>query len=150
MAHRHGVSELYAAMLMIGVTLSLGSVVVAAAVGQFGLASDSASLGSSLSQDLAGTQLSLVYSAVEPSASCPAFGGAQEGTLLSVALYDYGSEAFSPSGFVVNSTVHQGPYASAPPGALTVYTIQLSACAHQSGEAILAYDARGAVVQFET
>ncbi|MDE1858458.1 MAG: hypothetical protein KGI26_05290 [Thaumarchaeota archaeon] len=135
---------------MVGVTLSLGSLVVVAATSQFGLASSAASLGASLAEGAAQTQVSMVYDAVQPSGTCPAFGGQQEGTSLAVALYDYGSQGFSPAGFVVNSTGYPGTWAEVAPGSLGVYTLALSACAHPSGLTILAYDASGDEVQFGT
>ena len=135
---------------MIGDTLSLGSLVVAAATGQFGLVSDTASLSASLRENSAGVQIGLVYAAVPPGATCPSYRGYQEGTELVIALYDYGSAGFAPSGFVVNSTVYGGVFAPSGPGALATYTIALSACAHQSGLTVFAYDALGEVVQFET
>jgi hypothetical protein len=144
------VSELYAAVLMVGVTLSLGSLVVAAATSQFGLATDSASLGASLREGAAGTQLGMVYAAVQPSGSCPAYEGGQEGSTLTIAVFDYGSAGFTPAGFVVNSTVYAGSFGEAAPGALAQYTVALASCAHQSGLTVLAYDSSGEEVQFGT
>ncbi|MDE1853619.1 MAG: hypothetical protein KGI38_07720 [Thaumarchaeota archaeon] len=147
---RSGVSELYAAVLMIGVTISVGSLVVAAASSQFGLAADSASLGSSIQQTSAEVQLGLVYVAVPPSGSCPSYQGFQEGTTLTVALFDFGSAGFSPAGFVVNSTVVLGSYGTVGPGALGQFVVALGSCAHHSGLVILAYDSAGDEVQFGT
>ena len=147
---RRGVSELFAAVLMVGVTLSLGSLVVAAATAQFGLTSDSASLGASLRQGAAGTQLALIYDAVQPSGSCPAYRGYQEGTNLTLAVYGYGSEGFTPAGFVVNSTDYSGGYAAVNHGTLAQYSVALSECAHASGLTVMAYDASGDEVQFGT
>ena len=147
---RGGVSELYAAVLMIGVTISLGSLVLAAASSQFGLAADSASLGSSLQQTSAEVQLGVVYVAVPPSGSCPLYQGFQEGTTLTVGLFDYGSAGFSPAGFVVNSTAVPGSYGTVVPGALGQFAVTLGSCAHHSGQVILAYDSAGDEVQFGT
>ncbi|MDG7010989.1 MAG: hypothetical protein JRN57_02595 [Nitrososphaerota archaeon] len=147
---RRGVSELYAAVLMIGVTLSIGSIVVVAATSQFDLASSSATLGASLREGAAETQLGLVYAAVRPSASCPAYRGYQEGTDLTVALYDLGETGFAPAGFVVNGTDYVGSYSALSPGALGEYALALGSCAHPAGLTILAYDAQGDEVQFGT
>ncbi|MDG6920072.1 MAG: hypothetical protein JRN59_00910 [Nitrososphaerota archaeon] len=143
-------SELYASLLMIGVTLSLGSLVVAAATSQFGLASDSASAEAALSERTAGVQVALVYSAVMPSTACPDYQGAQEGENLTLALYDYGADGFTPTGFVVNSTVVTGGFGALGPGSLAVFDVPLGACAHPSGASVAAFDAAGDEVQFET
>ncbi len=143
-------SELYASMLMIGVTLSVGSFVAYAAVSQAGAASGSASLGAALAQSSAGTQLSLVYAAVTPSASCPTYAGYHEGTSLSLSLYDYGTASFSPAAIMVNSTVYPGSYATISAGDLATYTIPLATCAHSSGLTIFAVDPSGGEVQVGT
>ena len=145
---RRGVSELYASMLMVGVTLSLGGVVVAAALGSFGQAENSASIGASLQGTEAGTQVSLVYASVTPSGSCPVYRGAQEGTSLTIFLFDYGEIAFSPSEFAVNSTFYQGNFSAIGPGALGEYTLALGSCAHPSGLTMAAADSSGDEVQF--
>ncbi|MDG6986053.1 MAG: hypothetical protein JRM73_04825 [Nitrososphaerota archaeon] len=132
------------------VTLSLGSAVVAAATAEFGVASSSDSLGASLSQASAGTQLSLVYSEVAPAGACPTYHGTQEGYALALAVFDYGSASFAPSGLVVNSTVYPGPLPTDAPGSMVVYGVTLSVCSHSSGLTVLAYDPAGAEVQFET
>ena len=135
---------------MMAVTLSLGSAVVAAATAEFGVASSSESLGASLSQASAGTQLSLVYSTVVPAGACPTYQGAQEGYALTLALFDYGAAAFTPSGLVVNSTVYPGPLPTDAPGSMVAYSVTLSVCSHASGLTVLAYDPAGGEVQFET
>ena len=135
---------------MIGVTLSLGSMVVAAATSQLGLGANSASLGASLGQGAAETQLGLVYDSILPSGSCPVYRGYQEGTALTVALYDYGAKGFTPAGFVVNSTLYTGNFTEAAPGALQEYALALSGCAHPSGLTVMAYDSSGDVVEFAT
>ena len=135
---------------MIGVTLSLGSMVVAGATSQFGLASDSASAGAALSEGSAGTQVALVYSTVSPSSSCPSYRGTQEGPNLTLALYDYGAAPFTPAGFVVNSTPIAGGFPPLDPGSLVVFHIPLGVCAHPSGQTVVAFDAAGEEVQVET
>ncbi|MDG7012621.1 MAG: hypothetical protein JRN11_05225 [Nitrososphaerota archaeon] len=135
---------------MIGVTLSLGSMVVAAATSQFSLASDSASAGAALSEDSAGVQVSLAYSTVSPSSACPSYQGAQEGPNLTLALYDYGAAAFTPAGFVVNSTMVDGDFPPLGPGSLVVFQVPLGVCAHPSGQTVIAFDAAGEEVQVET
>ena len=147
---RKGVSELYASMLMVGVTLSLGSVVLAAALGAFNQSAGAESMGTSLQESASGVQVSLVYAAVAPSGSCPAYGGAREGTSLSLALFDYGTVGFAPTELTVNSTVYQGSFPAVSPGAMRLYTITLGTCAHHSGQSIGAVDAEGDEVQFDS
>lgn len=151
LSHRRvGVSELYASVLMIGVTLAVGGMVVASALGQFSLAEGSASLGASLVQSSAGVQLGLSYVAVLSSSSCPTHGGYHEGTYLTVAVYNYGSAGFTPAEFVVNSTIYQGNYATSEPGSLSAYSLSLAGCAHASGLTLVVADSSGDEVQFES
>jgi flagellin-like protein len=147
-AGRRGVSELYASLLMVGVTLSLGGLVAAAAVSQFGLQSGSAAAAGGVQQASQGKLLSLVYATVQQgSGGCAAPG---EGRTLTFAVYDYGSSAFLPSTVLVNSTAVAGPYPGAGPGEVATYTLALAGCARSSGQTILMGDAAGDVVQFET
>ena len=132
---------------MIGVTLSLGSVVVFAALGQFGLAANAASLGAGLNQSSAETQIGLVYAAVASSASCPKSGGVQEGVSLTLALYNYGSVSFSPSQLLVNATAYPGTYGSLAPGSLGLYAVTLAGCAHSSGQSVVVADSSGNVFE---
>lgn len=147
---RAGVSELYASMLMIGVTLALGGIVVAAAMGSAGQANASASLGSALQEEGSGVRLSLVYAVVAPSGACPPYRGVDEGTSLTVALFDYGTEGFSPAEIGVNSTLYSGGFPTASPGAMAYYTVVLGTCAHASGLTVAAIDTRGEEVQVGT
>ena len=147
---RRGVSELYASMLLIGVTLSLGSFVTATAVGRFSQGERQASIGSSLEGRRAGTLVSLVYVSVEPSPSCPTYGGYAEGRKVEIAIFDYGSESFSPSNLAVNSTVYPGSYTPVQPDGMASYTIDLGACAHPSGQTVLLTDSWGDGFQFES
>ncbi len=130
-------------MLMVGVTLSLGSVVAAAALGQFGLANGAASADAAVRQTSAGVGLSLVYVAVAPSGSCPLYDGYPEGTAMTVSLYNYGAASFAPSEFMVNSTAYPGTYAALGAGTLGAYTILLASCAHASGQTLLILDPAG-------
>lgn len=136
-------------MLLVGVTLSLGSMVVAAAEGQFSLASGTASLEGRINQDAASVQLALVYSTAT-AGSCGSYLGSPEGTTLTVALFDYGSGTFTPSGFTVNSTVITGTYGALSPGELVAYALPLGPCVHSSGQTVVAFDSSGGEVQFET
>lgn len=147
---RRGVSELYASMLMIGVTLSIGGFVAMAATSGFGLAAGSASLGTSLQQSSSELRVGLVYSAVVPSGSCPVYQGFTEGTSLTLSFYDYGTVGFAPVEFVLNSTAYAGSYATLTPGTMSQYTIALSSCAHSSGQTVLAVDSQGDEMQVET
>lgn len=143
-------SELYASVLMVGVTISLGSVIVAAALGSVGQTQEASSLAASLQQSASGRELSLAYVAVAPSGACPAHGGTNEGTTITVALFDYGAAGFTPAEFVVNSTVYPGSYQPLLPGTMGQYTISLGACAHPAGQTITAVDAEGGEVQVES
>jgi hypothetical protein len=135
---------------MIGVTLSLGGYVAFAAVEQFGMATDAASLGTSLELSSSGVQLGFVYAAVAPSAACPVYAGHDEGTSLTVSFFDYGTSPFAPAEFYVNSTAYPGTYPILSPGGLVPYTIDVSTCAHSTGQTVLAVDAAGDEVQVGT
>lgn len=139
-------SELYATMLMVGVTLSLGSVVTAAAVGAFGQTEGAASMGASLQESAFGVRLSLVYATVAPSGGCQAY----EGTNITLALYDYGAAGFTPVELAVNSTVYGGGFQAVQPGALVLYSVALGSCAHASGQTIVVVDGEGDEVQLES
>ncbi len=143
-------SELYAAVLVIGVTLSFGSIVVAAAGTQFGAEGNASSLGSSLAQTSAGIQVGLVYAAVSPSLSCPQYRSFNEGTSLTLALYDFGSAPLSPAGLVVNSTVYVGGFPTVPAGGMAQVTLTLTSCAHSSGQTVVMFDSAGDEAQIET
>jgi len=147
---RRGVSELYATMLMVGVTLSLGGVVSFAAAGQFELNARSASLGAALVQSSAGVQLSLVYVSTPASASCPTYQGYNEGAILTLSLYNYGTTSFTPAEFVVNSTAYPGVYGTLAPGSMVGYTVSSGSCIHSSGQAILVIDTWGDAIQLES
>ena len=140
-------SELYASILMVGVTVSLGSVLVGAAVGSIGQAQGASSLGASIQSSAYGRELSLVYIVVAPSGTCPPYRGVREGTELTLAMFDYGANGFSPAEFVVNSTVLLGTYPGLSPGTMGQYTITLGSCAHSGGQTVTAIDSEGDVVQ---
>ncbi len=135
-------------MLMLGVTLSVGGIVSYAAVGQFGLAADSATVGASLGQTSAGVQLGLVLVSVASSTSCPSYQGYNEGTALSLSLYNYGASDFTPAEIILNSTAYSGAYGTLGAGTLGSYAITLSSCAHPSGQTIVAVDSLGDEVEF--
>jgi len=145
-SHR-GVSELYASVLMVGVTISLGSVLVAGALGSIGQAEGASSLGASLQQSASGRELSLTFLTIASSSSCPRYLRANEGTTMTLALFDYGAEGFTPVEIMVNSTIHPGNYSAISPGTMGQYAIALGACAHSTGQTITAVDAQGDEVQ---
>lgn len=150
---RRGVSELYASVLMIGVTLSFGSIVASAAVSQF-QASTQGDSQSVLAQEASvGKQVALVYgTVVQGSGGCTAtYVGAGGGTYLEgksyvLALYDYGSASFAPAEVFDNGTL-------LPPGGYAVIaadgpgpvsdSLALAACARPSGQTFLLVDASG-------
>ena len=149
---RRGVSELYASMLMVAVTLAFGGAASALAMGQFGLAASSASLSGSLAQRSSGTQVSLIY-AYAGQGSCPAYKGAPEGTTLSLILSDYGSSRFAPVAAFVNGTIYASNYPVVSPGGTATVAIPLlpsGTCAHSSGQTVLLVDSDGDEVQFAT
>jgi hypothetical protein len=151
LSKRSGVSELYAAMLMIGVTLVFGGFVTGAAISQFGLASYSASVGAAVQEASVGKLVSFVYGVATPSASCPVHGGINEGTTYTIALFDYGSVSFTPSELFINGTLYAGGgFGTMPTGIMTTFTLSLPSCAHSSGQTILFVDAHGDEVQVET
>src|SRR5712692_8543881 len=93
-----GVSELYASMLMIGVTLSVGGMVTSAAISHFDLQSNSAALGESLQQASTDKHLGLVYAVAAPgSGGCTTtYLGATEGNSLTFAIFNFGYVPFTP------------------------------------------------------
>jgi len=147
---RRGVSELYASVLMVGVTISLGSIVVAAALGSIGQAQEGSSLGASLEESASGRELSLAYAAVLSSGSCPAYMGVTEGTAMTLAFFDYGAVGFTPVEFMINSTTYPGNYSAISPGTIGQYAISLGTCAHPTGQTLTAVDAEGDGVQVES
>ena len=151
-SRRTGVSELFASLLMVGVTLSLGGVVTAAAVSQYGMQASSAAVSGSLEQTSAGKLVSLVYSQVAPgSGGCTrTYYGATEGETVTLELFDFGPSAFSPSVIFVNSTLFASNYPTLLPGGMAAYTLTLPDCAHAAGQTILLGDAKGDEVEFET
>jgi hypothetical protein len=151
LSRRTGVSELYAAMLMIGITLVFGGFVTGAAISQFGLASYSASVGAAVQEASVGKLVSFVYGVASPSGSCPVHGGVNEGTAYTIALYNYGTANFTPIEVFFNGTLYTGGgYGIVPTASLTTFTLTLSSCAHSSGQTVLLVDAHGDEVQFET
>jgi len=149
-SRRGGISELYASVLMVGVTLAIGGIVVSSALGQFALANDSASL-SALTQDASDrTQIGMVYVAVSPSVSCPLFGGYHEGTTVRIAVYNYGESPFTPAEIILNESLYAGSYAPLGPGSLGTYTLMVTKCAHASGQTVIVADSAGDEVEIES
>lgn len=156
-AHRNkGVSELYASLLMIGVTLSFGSVVTVAAVNQFSQSGNTGSLAATVQQASEGKAVAFVYFAVASGSGSPAcsstYQGVTEGKSSTLALYNYGTAGMNPTEVFVNGTlVYSGTgFGNIPPGALTTLGISLTSCAHQVGQTILLVDSHGDEVQFGT
>jgi hypothetical protein len=135
-------------MLLVGVTLALGSLVATSALAQSDLANSSASLGAASEEASARVQIGLVYLAVASSGSCPAYGGYHEGTSLSVAVYNYGGGTFAPAELVLNQTVYPGSYSPLGPGSMGTYTLTLAACSHSAGQTVMLADAAGDEAQF--
>ena len=153
MRPRPGISELYAAVLMVGVTISFGGFVAASAIAHFGSASQSSALASSLQDQSVGKQVSLVYGTVPNpgSGGCRTlYGGFAEGTGYVLVLFNFGTTAFTPAQILLNGTLLSGgPYAALPPGQMAAYSLTLS-CAHPSGQTFFLIDSVGDVVQVGT
>lgn len=139
---------------MVGVTISLGSLVTSLAVGGFGAAASSASFASSLQAQASGREVAFVDSSVGSQSSCPAYQGAQEGQTLVVTLFNYGSAAFTPDEFVVNGSVYySSSFQSLQAGALGTYSVSLQpagSCAHPTGQALMVVDPSGDEFQYAT
>lgn len=150
---RAGVSELYATMLMIGATLFFGSLVVGAAVSQSSASSYSSYLAASAQQASSGKLISLVYSALFPgSGGCAqTYKGFTEGTAFTLALFDYGSAAFTPAAVYLNGSLYSGSgYATVSPDGLTVYFFTMGSCVHASGQTFTLVDTAGSEVTIGT
>jgi hypothetical protein len=151
---RSAVSELFASLLMVGVTLAFGSVVTATSVNQFSTTGNSYSLGVSVQESSAGKQVSLIYGTVPVPGSggcATTYRGYTEGTAYSVALYYYGSVPFTPAEIFDNGTLLSGgPYGTIAAGSMATYNLTLPSCAHPSGQVLLLVDANGDEVQVET
>jgi FlaG/FlaF family flagellin (archaellin) len=145
---RRAVSELLATMMMIGVTLSVGGYITMAAINQFNLAENAASLAALVQQQSAGKLVSLVYSTVTPSGTCPAYGGHSEGT-LTLELYNYGTTTFAPSEAFDNGTLYAGT-GSIAAGSMGAFAFASPPCVHASGQTILLVDSYGNEIQFGT
>ena len=135
-------------MMMIGVTLSVGGYVTLAAINQFDLAGNAASLAAVVQQQSGGKLVSLIYSTVAPSASCPVYGGHNEGT-LTLELYNYGTVQIAPLKAFDNGTLFPGAGTLAP-GSLGAFTFSSPSCVHPTGQTILLIDSYGDEVQLET
>lgn len=151
---RRGVSELYASLLMIVVTLLFGSVVTVAAINQFNLSTYSGSLAETVQQASAGKLISLIYFTISAgSGSCTTvYNGVTEGTNANLALYNYGFVGMNPTEIFINGTLlYSGTgFGNIAPGSMTIYTLTLPSCAHPTGQTILLVDAYGDEIQFET
>jgi len=145
-----GISELYASVLMVGVTLTVGGLVASSAMGQFALANDSASLSAMTQEASARIQIGLVYLVAISSGSCPVYGGYREGTTVRMAIYNYGGVPFTPAEIILNGTVYTGNYAPLGPGTLGTYALTATMCLHTSGQTVIVADSAGDEVQFES
>ena len=147
-------SELYTSLLMLGVTISLGSVAAGLVANQFGLTTTTAAAGAAGDENSAGIQLSFVFAATSSANGCPTYRGVPGGTVLEVTVFDYGSSGFMPTTIVVNGTVYySSAFPTAPPGGMMTYRVPLApvgTCAHPWGQTVLMADAGGDVFQFET
>ncbi len=151
---RRAVSELYASVLMIGVTLAFGSFVAAAALNQFNLSTYAGSLAAGAQEASAGKQVSLVYGTVPTpgSGGCTtAYKGVTEGTGYTLVLYDYGSVSFTPTKLFVNGSLYSGSLGmTVPVGGMGIFTLTLPSCVHPSGQTFLFVDLNGDEVQVGT
>jgi len=149
---RRGVSELYASLLMLGVTLSFGTVVAGLALSQFGVSSSSAAAGASQQAHRYGTQVSFLYATVSQPGSCPVYRGAPEGSTVAFEVYDYGSQPYTPAEASVNRTLYFTTLGTVSGGAMGSFTLPLhpGTCTHQTGLAVMLEDSNGDEVEFVT
>jgi FlaG/FlaF family flagellin (archaellin) len=150
---RRGVSELYATVLMVGATVVFGGLVVAAAITQSNASQYSSFLAASSQQAASGKLISMVYSSVFPgSGGCTqAYGGFKEGTSYTLALYNYGTNAFAPVSVYINGTLYAGSgYPSVAAGGLTAYSFTTPSCVHASGQTFTLVEAGGNEVSIGT
>jgi len=147
---RGGISELYASVLMVGVTLTVGGLVASSALGQFATANDAASLSAMTQEASVRVQVALVYLMAASSGSCPLYGGHNEGTTIEIAVYNFGGAPFAPTEIVINGTPYAGEYAPLAQGMLGTYTLNTTTCSHSSGQTVLVADSTGNEVQFES
>jgi hypothetical protein len=109
-------------------------------------------------QASAGKLVSLVYdTVVQGSGGCSvAYGGYTEGTVFTVALYNYGTVSFTPAEVFDNATLlSSGSWSGAPsnsvtPGSMTTFTLTLMSCAHPAGQTFVLVDASGDEVTIGT
>jgi hypothetical protein len=148
------VSELYASLLMLGVTISLGSVATGLVANQFGLTTTTAAVAAAGDENSAGIQLSFIFATTSSASGCMTYRGVPGGTVLEVAVFDYGSSSFLPTTMVVNGTVYySSSFPTVPAGGMVTYRLSLDpagTCAHPWGQTVLMVDAGGDVFQFET
>jgi hypothetical protein len=145
-------------MLMVGATLSFGSLVTAAAIQQFNATASGASLVASAEQASVGKQVSLVYGTVTAgSGSCtatyrgPDGGTYTEGKAYTLALYNYGSDSFTPDEVFDNGTLLAvGGYPAIPPSGLVSIPLTLASCAHPAGQTFLLVDTSGVEITVGT
>ena len=147
---RRGISELYASVLMVGVTLTVGGLVASSALGQFAMANDSASLSATAQEASVRIRVGLVYFLAASNSSCPLYGGYHEGTTMEIAIYNYGGASFAPAEVFLNGTMFARDYAPLAPGTLGTYSLNTTTCSHSSGQTVTVADAAGDEVQFET
>ncbi|MDG6918612.1 MAG: hypothetical protein JRN62_04150 [Nitrososphaerota archaeon] len=152
-SRRYAISELFAALMIVAITLSFGSVVTYSAMNYFGLADSAAQQSANTQQQAASKLISLVYANVVPgSGGCVAsYGGVEEGTILDLGFYNYGSAQFNTAVVYLNDTFYSG-YGFSPlaPGNFTTWQLTTVSCMHSSGQTLLISDSSGAEVQIET
>jgi hypothetical protein len=145
-------------MLMVGVTLSFGSVITAAAVQQFNASTSGEAFAASAEQASVGKQISLVYgTVVAGSGGCtttykgPDGGTYTEGKSYTLVLYNYGSVPFTPDEVFDNGTLLAvGAYSTVPASGLASNTLTLVSCAHPAGQTILLVDSSGVEISVGT
>ena len=150
-------SELYASVLMIGVTLSFGSVVTGLAVAQLQASTNGDSQAAFAQQSSVGEQVALVYGTLaQGSGGCTstyvgADGGTYtEGKSYTLTLFDYGSVPFELSEVFDNGTLlAAGGYTPIGPSPVA-NAISLVSCGHPWGQTFLLVDGSGGEVTVET
>ncbi|MDG6933109.1 MAG: hypothetical protein JRN68_00250 [Nitrososphaerota archaeon] len=150
---RHAISELFAALMLVAITLSFGSFVTYSAINYYGLSDLAAQQAANSQQQAASKLISIVYANVVPgSGGCvTSYNGVVEGTILDLGFYNYGSAQFNTAVVYLNDTFYSG-YGFSPlaPGNFTTWQLSTLSCIHASGQTLLISDSSGSEVQLET
>ena len=130
-------------MLMVGATIVFGGLVVAAAISQASTSQNSYYMGASALQASQGKLISLVYSSTVPSPS----------TGCVLALYNYGSSAFTTSAVYIDGVLYPTPtggYQPVATSSLQTYSFATASCSPVSGHVFTLADSGGNEISIGT